>query len=317
MVAKKNTKDDHYKAMALYYKNSARMYSCVAAVHVEASIDEIYWKKIFNHFLPDKKFYFISYSKTKEDNKATGSSICLKYKKLGCLSEDFLVCIDSDYRYLMQEKGININNYVFQTYTYSIENHWCFSKRINRIFEQSGLQNTLFDFEKFLKDYSETLYELFLYHLYSLSIRDDFFTIQEFVSFLNISRRSIDSKEILCKLREKIQPKLLEVKNYYSEISINTLEQEYYNLGLTKENAYLYFRGHNIFEKVVLPIANVIKEKLQEEQYTKRLSAKEKQAYYNKKKEENFTSFFYENLYLENYPEINKIEKDIENYFKK
>ncbi len=311
----KKNKDTYYKERALHYINEAKMQQCNAAVHVEACSDEFFWRKIFNRFFPNKRFNFITYSKTKDNNKATGCEICLKYKKLGCLSKEFFICIDSDYRYLLQEKKLNPENFVFQTYTYSIENHWCYEENINKVFEKAGLQNTIFDFEYFLNAYSKTLYELFIYHLYSLSVGDKYFTKEKFRSFLNISKPGADVPEMINELKEKVSPEILKLRLKYPNINIKELEEKYYELGLKKENAYLYFRGHNVFEQVVSKIALAVKGKLQKQQHTNQLSKEDRQKYYDGLYKEDFISYFSEDLYFGTYDEIIKIEKDIQRYF--
>ncbi len=311
------SKDTFYKDLASRYANEAKMLRCTAAIHVEATSDKIFWEKIFKYLLPEKKFHFIAYTQTKDNKEATGCAICLKYKKLGYLSDKFFICIDSDYRYLLEEKGIDAKNFVFQTYTYSIENHWCYPDNINSFFNKCGLQNTKFDFNRFLIDYSATLYELFLYHLYSLSVGDRLFTKEQFRAFLNISNPCSDSSRMINKLRDTTASELDRLKVYYNKkILLKDLENKYYQFGLKKENAYLYFRGHNVFEQVIVRIAAEVKEELQKEQQTQRLSNTAKRDYYNSKKQENFIAYFSEDLCFDKYEEIKKIEKDIKNHFK-
>ncbi len=313
---KQRNKDTHYRALALYYTNSVRLLRYTAAVHVEAIPDEFFWRKVLAYTRPKERFYFITYSKTKDDKKATGCEVCLKYKKLKCLSNKFFICIDSDYRYLLGEKDINPQNFVFQTYTYSIENHWCYTEGINEAFEKAGLHNTIFDFDRFLFEYSGILYELFLYHLHSLSVRDKFFPKEKFKRFLNISNPAASSDIILDKIKQHIDVQLALLKENYNNISIEDLKEKYSGLGLRKENAYLYFRGHNVFEQVVLKIAIEVKERLQREQ-AEQLTGENKHIYYNNRKKEDFISYFSEDLCFEKYPEIKKIETDIYKHFKK
>ena len=313
----KNNNNVIYKDFALHYKNVAKVLRCTAAVHVEASIDKDFWQKVLKHFLPQNKFHFITYTKTKDNNNATGCETCLMYKKLDCLSKEFFICIDSDYRYLLKEKNLNSENFVFQTYTYSIENHWCYIQNINNVFEKSGLQNTIFDFKQFLESYSETLYELFLYHLHSLRVNDNFFKKGDFIPFLNISKPCFDSSKMINELNKKINPELQKLKHHYPNVSLEKLEDEYFRLGLKKKNAYLFFRGHNVFEQVVLKIAIEIKNELQKEQQTKQLPGGSKKIYYDNIKKEDFIKYFSEDLYFDRYDEIIRIKKDIQYHFNK
>ncbi len=311
MIRDRNT---YYKELALYYKNTAIMFRNDAAVHVEAAADESFWKKVFEHYHPDKTFNFITFSRTRENAIATGCAMCLKYKDLGCLSKDFFICIDSDYRYLMRERSINTKNFVFQTYTYSIENHWCYPGGINKVFESIGLKNNIFDFGTFLKSYSQALYELFMYHLLSVSKNDYVLNKKLFRSFLNIEPVNLrnNGKDIIDNLKAKIEPELIRVKSIYSLSEFEATKQYYLNFGINKDNAYLYLRGHNVFEQVVLKIAQKVKMHL-ERKIGDTLTDEEKEAYFATRRK--LPLNLQKNICFDEYPEINKIKNDIKFFY--
>ncbi len=304
----------YYKELALYYKNTAIMFRNDAAVHVEAAADESFWKKVFEYYHPDKTFNFITFSRTRENAIATGCAMCLKYKDLGCLSKEFFVCIDSDYRYLLREKSIDTKNFVFQTYTYSIENHWCYPEGINKAFEKIGLNNRLFDFEVFLKWYSQALYELFIYHLLSVSKKDYIFNKKLFRSFLNIEPVNLKNsgKDIIDNLKAKIEPELSRVKALYPVSEFEEIKQYYLKFGINKDNAYLYFRGHNVFEQVILKIANKVKMHL-ERNIGDTLADEEKESFFSIRRKLSLN--LQDNICFDEYPEINRIKNDIQLFF--
>jgi hypothetical protein len=314
MVAKRN-KDKHYQQLALYYKNRAKLKKCIAAIHLEADFDKFFWSKIFNHFLPQYSFDYITYSRTIDRNKATGSQTCLKYYLLGCLSKDFFICIDSDYRWLLQEKEIDINHFIFQTYTYSLENHYCYPPNINHALKKLGLHNNIFDFEAFLPEYSQSLYQLFICHLLSMSKKDGLFEACKFNKYIGIEEVKLKKEALILDLRKKINKRLIKLKKVYTPTERSEMEEKCKQLGLNNTNAYFYFRGHNVFDQVVLKIMKAIR---------RTPDAKNSHKYTQKEKYEYFTQSakimkecLVENICFHKYPEINRIEKDIKIFYKK
>jgi hypothetical protein len=306
-------KDEHYRQLALDYKNRAKLKKCMAAIHLESDFDIIFWDKIFKHFFPQHTFDYVTYSKTMEGKKATGCTTCLKYHQLGCLSKDFFVCIDSDYRYLLQEKNIDIQHFIFQTYTYSLENHYCFPENINNVFKKLELTNDLFDFETFLKSYSHTLYDLFIYHLVSIAKDDNKFPFADFNTFLYIYIPNEGENEIIADLQNRIKDKLVYLKEDYADIDIEREKTNYQQLGLNDTNAYLYFRGHHIWEQVVLKIIKTVRKHLETMLFEK-YSNEEKKTYYSEKRK-SIEEFLMEDICFHKYTEINKIERDIKTFF--
>lgn len=304
-------KYEYYKQLAIAYKNAAKLMRCVAAIHVEASEDKIFWERTFKAIEPDFNFHFITYTRTKDGGIATGCTTCLSYKDF--LSKEFFVCIDSDYRYLLMEKNINVKHAIFQTYAYSIENHYCYANGINDVFESMGLKNDLFDFEAFLISYSKILYELFIYHLYSLSQKDGIFTKDDFKMYISIERLRLPAENILNHVKSKVDHKIPALKKAYPDLDIEILKEKYAEMGVREENAYLYFRGHNVFERVILPITKEVR-KILEQKYVESFSSEEKKKYFSQSKD--LKSYFQENIPQKGYPEMRKIEKDFNLFFK-
>jgi UDP-N-acetylglucosamine transferase subunit ALG13 len=238
--------------LAIHYESGAILKRCAAAVHVEANDDAIFWKKVFDRFLPQYSFDFITYSHTPTGAMATGSSNCLRYHRLGCLSRHFIVCIDSDYRRLLGEEDLDVEHWVFQTYTHSIENHYCFQQNIADVFRRYDCK--LFDATAFFKDYSASLYRLFIFYLISKSKYDGRLTDKEFNLLIGIEPRGLDEKEILDGLKQRIASKLAEMETLYSPAEADRMSRKCRKAGLTADNAYLYFRGHSLLNTVVKKI---------------------------------------------------------------
>ncbi|MDR0732704.1 MAG: DUF4435 domain-containing protein [Dysgonamonadaceae bacterium] len=300
---------EYYKQLALDYGNGAKLKGYSAAAHLEAQDDILFWDKVFQHFLPQYSFDYITYTQTPKGTDATGCETCLKYLKLGCLSKEFFICIDSDYRWLLQEKEIDIEHFVFQTYTYSWENHFCYFENI-RDLGLSGIKTLL-------EKYSELLYKPFIYHIYSLK-HDKSFSKREFKGLLNEvlahgSATNLNASHIE-QSENFIEKQIKKFKKQYKEKDMQTIENQCDKLGLNSKNGYLYFRGHNVFEFILKITKGIYKQK--EQMVIQNYTNEEKQAYFAPRKptRKKQISWLTETIYFDKYNEINKIKLDAEFY---
>jgi hypothetical protein len=305
-------KDKYYKQLATDYKNRAKLKKRVAAIHLESDADINFWRKIFNRFLPGYSFDYITYTRTLDGNKATGSQTCLKYFYLGCLSKEFMICIDSDYRWLLQEPNFDIEHFVFQTYTYSFENHFCYHRNINNTIGKLGLNNNLLNFESFLQKYSNVLYELFIYHILSLHKKDNLFNTDNFNSFIGLNTCSIEEECLISELQNRVEIKLLELKPNYTQFEIEHLKNTCRDLGLTEYNAYLYFRGHNVFEQLIVKIIKEAVKQLEKTAF-KEYTNEEKGMYFSGERK-TVEEYLLEDIHFDRYAEIDKIKADTQKY---
>lgn len=264
------TEAEHYQYWAAHFAGEAFLKHCVASVHVEAKADEEFWRKIFRYYVVGKDFNFISESSTPKGTVATGVNHCLKYKPY--LSKHFFICIDSDYRYLMQEKGFTPAQYVIQTYTYSIENHLCYAAQLNDLSEkQLQIKNTVFDFELFLNAYSKIIYEVLILHLYFLKRDEEVFPKRDFFQLLNLLQSVPDydvvnnGKAVLDLLEQRCKDKIAELKKRFPTVNVEAEKEYNSTLGLTPDTAYLYVRGHNLYD-LVCALGNNVTEKLLEQE---------------------------------------------------
>lgn len=249
------TEAQHYQYWASHFAGEAILLRKDASVHVEDFDDAVFWEKTFTHILPGKEFNFVWASNSFSGNLSTGCAQCLKYKDY--LSERFFICIDSDYRYLLQDAGMTAAHHIFQTYTYSIENHLCFATKLNAIPEKcTGIPNTVFDFEAFLLAYSLTVYDALIWHLYFLRIGDiRTFSKNDFQLILSLTGMrgfSINTHgaAIISELTNRCATKVDQLTTAHPSIDIDAEKSYFATLGLLPHNAYLYVRGHNLFELI-------------------------------------------------------------------
>lgn len=221
-------------------------------------------KKFWSHIFRGENIHFQYFTRTERGNRARGSGQCLLYKKYGLLNPTFFICIDSDYRFLMQEKDIDVQHFVFQTYTYSIENHFCYAQRVQKISQDLGFQD--FDFEAFLQDYSKIIFPLLAYSVYREKnhIENDDMSIKAFakkVTSFETENFNENGEFILVELAEKIENELNNLfdKLFFTKENLIETSKELNEMGISAENAYLHIRGHDLQDKLVLPILGNLK----------------------------------------------------------
>ncbi len=265
-----NGRGAHFANAAKRFALDAKMFRCRAAVHVENKDDMAFWSAVLKHFRPGDKFHFIAGSRNEYGNETYGVTQCLKY--FPYLSPDFFICIDSDYRYLLRERHIDVKHFVIQTYTYSFENHHCFADGLDDVCcRVTRLKNTVFDFNRFLTEFSNILYELFIWHLYFQNADPIRFSQFEFDHYLNLTTsRSYplvydNGGRALDELRVRVERKLKFFGRKYPHANLEVVRQKYLQLGLTSDNVYLFVRGHNLYNLILLICKEVCKAVLRRE----------------------------------------------------
>ncbi|MDL2231592.1 DUF4435 domain-containing protein [Porphyromonadaceae bacterium OttesenSCG-928-L07] len=309
----KESRDRHFSSLARRFALDAKMLRCRAAIHVENKGDIIFWGAILKHFRPNERFHFISASRNEYGQDTSGVTQALKYYKF--LSRDFFICIDSDYRYLTQERGINARNFILQTYTYSFENHLCYADGLDDVCERvTHLPNTIFSFKKFLTEYSYILYELFIWHLYFLSTDPAKFSKFEFNKYINLishkRRFSIRNNGALAldELRIKVEKRTSYFGRNYPHADLDAVRDKYKKLGLTPATTYLFLRGHNIYDMMSCICKDVCKALLKQEEYNKKTHDAIAALY---KERNNVDAQMHNNLKFGAYGAIKKIEEDL------
>ena len=244
-------KYNFYKLAAKRFKAETKLYGYTAAIHLENKNDEIFWGKILKHVFPDKKFHFISSSRSINGNVTCGCTQCLQYKDF--LDNRFWIAIDSDYRYLNQQADIDAKHYILQTYTYSFENHFCFGSNADQAeMECSGTQKI--DFTKFVRDYSHIVYPLLVWQLYLQGVSPEAFPQRVFHRLLTlpIGAKAAENNgaSILQLLKERVRKLETHFKKQYPEADPTWYEARCQDLGVHRDNCYLYVRGHQLYDLI-------------------------------------------------------------------
>lgn len=239
-------KSKFYQTAAKGFAASTILYRVKSVVHVEDNDDIWFWQQILSHYRPGK-YKFRPGSLNEDGTFTTGCWQCLKYKDY--LSQRFFICIDSDLRFLLGEE-LFADNGILQTYTYSWENHCCYAEKLQHDFAQLTGRGDVFDFRIFLKNYSEIIYEPFIYMLYCERNKVKYFDKERFKAIISLQFRKNDEENNGTILLERLKKNRDTIMNPFKEEvewSLEDEENRYKKLGLYRQNAYLFVRGHSLY----------------------------------------------------------------------
>lgn len=232
-------------------------------VYVESHDDISFWRYILKNY--ESQFLKFDINLPFKKNYEKGKHNVIENFKDN-LGKFLIICIDSDYDFLLQNTNelstfINSNRYVFQTYTYSIENLLCYADSLNNLCVNcTKVDQVNIDLKVIIENYCKIIYDLLIWSIYFYKINDfDKFTITDFCNESKLLSNSDIEKgfaDDLSKLEMKVKNKLTELESLYFEHvkEIEKLKIELLPLGLNVESSYLFSQGHLILENVILMI---------------------------------------------------------------
>ncbi|MDE6070807.1 MAG: DUF4435 domain-containing protein, partial [Alistipes sp.] len=222
-------------------------------VFVEGYEDVAFWRGIFDHFR--NPYLRFEISVPNRDDLPKGKKVLL-----GMIPEagdDVLLCVDSDFDYLFadrteQSRTVHAARRMFHTYAYATENYLCYAPSLHNVCVKATKNDTrIFDFVAFLRDYSLTIYPLFVWYAYSAQqASEHVFPLADFKSavrlgYLEIADNGAKTLEWLARNVEK-RLRLLRERNPQMIGSLREFEEQLRARGLTPETTYLFMHGHTL-----------------------------------------------------------------------
>ena len=255
--------------------------------YVESYDDIFFWRNVLSEFESEElEFQVMLPSRT---NLSRGKKTVLT-NKLGCqLGQYMIACVDADVDYLMQghtnHSQYMLNNpYVVHTYAYAIENLQCYAPSLHDVCVMATLNDrAIFDFEAYLKAYSEAVYELFVWAIWLYrQARFTEFPLTTLNNFISIEKVNISKpQEAIERTRHQVNRKVAWMQQHHPEAKgkIKPLKAELAQLGLQPQNTYLYIQGHHLMDNVIGPVLDSVCTLLrrEREKEIKRLSGEHQQ----------------------------------------
>lgn len=227
--------------------------------YVESYDDIFFWRNILNEFEDEQTA--IEVMLPSRTNLNRGKKTAMMNKLGPVLGEYMIACVDADLDYLLQghtpaSYHVLKNPYVIHTYAYSIESYQCYAPSLHNVCVMATLNDrNIFNFEEYLRQYSTTIYELFIWLVWlHRKGRFNELPLTTFNHITAIEQLNIHNPlEALERLRRKVNKKIawLQQRVHEAKGKLTPLKEELAKLGLSQENTYLFIQGHHLMENVV------------------------------------------------------------------
>lgn len=229
-------------------------------VEVEDTIDRDFWSDLLGELCPEKEFHFDPYHTIlNEDGSSerTGKGKSQIIKASADFNAWHIGCVDSDYDWVLSDytdagKTISGNKYLLQTYAYSIENLMCLSCTLEDFCHENTEEATEFDFDDYLTRLSKAVYPLLVWSTYLYSKGNQDFTPTSWREVLVNTEK--DPEASLAKIEAKAKAKIEEFDKKYADEILDKEDFEFQTVcmkNITEDDAYLYVRGHELFDQIL------------------------------------------------------------------
>ncbi|MFW9623358.1 DUF4435 domain-containing protein [Bacteroides graminisolvens] len=271
-------------AQQLYPKKTRKK----IVAYVESYDDIAFWRNLLEEFETEEYYFEVMLPSNTSLSKGK-KMVLMNTLRVEELGKSLIACVDSDFDFLLQgatatSRKLNENKYVFQTYAYAIENYHCYADGLHEVCVQSTLNDKrLFDFNAFMKRYSQIAYPLFLWTVFFYRQYDTHsFPMNEFHACVRVRDLNFHHPEVaLERMQKEVSAKLFQLKKRFGQFTpeVEKLGEDLQKLGLNPETTYLYIQGHHIMDNVVMKILNPVCAVLrrEREEEIKRLAEHEEQ----------------------------------------
>lgn len=234
-----------------------------------------FWRSVLGRYEDDKLTFDIMLpSRNQHLDRGKKAAISNMLKGVG---RDMIACVDADYDYILQgatemSRQMLENPYIFHTYAYAIENFQCYAKGLHETCVMVTLNDhRIFNFERFLQSYSQTIWPLFVWHVVFLQRRKMtmHFDMCEFNKVVVLpSVRIQNPKWAIEYLSKKVRAKMFQLERRFPKLkdALPETERMLRDLGINDNNTYLYIQGHHLFDLVVSPVVQTVCDILRNEQ---------------------------------------------------
>ena len=237
--------------------------------YVESFDDVFFWSNLLRPLENERYYFEVMLPSRKTLSK--GKKIALGNH----LGKYMIACVDADYDYLMQgttptSYEVCFNPYVFHTIVYAIENYQSYGPSLQNVCVMATLNDRrVFDFDRFLRDYSQTVWPLFVWNVWAYRYgRYTNFSMIDFYRVVGLERLNFyHPEETLKQLRHRVNSKIARLQKMFPQgrQTYKPLMAEIQQLGVSPENCYHFMRGHDLHDGVVAPMLCGVCEMLRRE----------------------------------------------------
>ena len=241
-------------------------------VYVEGYEDVAFWRGIFDHF--HNPYLRFEISVPNRDDLPKGKKILLSMLD-NVDKERVILCVDSDFDYLFdgsteQSRKVLTADNMFHTYTYATENYLCYAPSLRNVCVKATKNDTrIFDFERFMAEYSKVIYPLFLWYVHSAQLStESIFTLAEFRASVRLGYVDIrhNGENTLAWLQRNVERRRIALEHDNPNIcqEVYILADKLQKRGVEQDNCYLFMQGHTLMDHVVMPLLSSVCDKLRQ-----------------------------------------------------
>ncbi len=229
-------------------------------VYVESFDGLSFWRGVVSEYETDTlTFEIMLPSRT---SLVRGKKSAMMNRLGSGLGRSMIACVDADYDYLLQgtsptSRTMLKSRYIIHTVVYAIENYQCYAPGLHNACVMATLNDhKIFDFESYLRKYSEIIYDLFVWSVWiHRTGRASEFSLTSFNNFISVSKLNIFNPDTaLEELRHVVNRKMAWMQRHFPQAKgkLKPLKDELERLGVRPDNTYLFIQGHNLIDNVVM-----------------------------------------------------------------
>lgn len=239
--------------------------------YVESYDDVLFWNNLLREV--EGTHYRFDVMLPSRQNLSKGKKAAIMNQLGPQLGNYMIACVDADYDYVLQDTTpqsafINKHPYVFHTYAYSIENLQCYAPALQAVCVMATLNDEeLFAFEPFLSAYSQAIWPLLVWNIWCYRHgQHKHFDLTDFARTIQLDPiLPAQAAQGLEQVRRQVNKRIAQLQRQFPQArsSYKPLLAELESLGLTADTAYLYMRGHDLFDQLIAPLVQQVCEQLQ------------------------------------------------------
>ena len=251
-MANKRFEKKFLKSVARNLTASRLLYRVSTVAKVESEEDIPFWQYAFSVARPGQKVKFVaSEAGTGADVRQRGKTVCMRY--VDYLNKNFIICVDSDFDRFTRPGVLSVDKWIFQTYTYSFENHYCWIIGLQQTWATLGVND--FNFSTFLTEFSHIIYPVLIEMLTTKAAKKKAWNLSELCGIIlsvQPNRNGVlnDNGHLLLADIANGIAAWSSSQNHPTEDACNKMKVNAVKIGLTEDTAYLFMQGHCVFDLV-------------------------------------------------------------------
>lgn len=239
--------------------------------YVESYDDVLFWNNLLREVEGTR--YRFDVMLPSRQNLSKGKKAAIMNSLGNQLGSYMIACVDADYDYVLQDTTpqshfVNRHPYIFHTYAYSIENLQCYAPALQAVCVMASLNDEdIFDFERFIAAYSEIIWPLLVWNIWCYRHgQHKHFDLGAFARTIQLGQVAIAQiAQDLEYVQRQVNKRIAQLQRLFPQAKkdYKALTAELESLGLTPSTAYLYMRGHDLFDQLVAPLVQQVVDRLQ------------------------------------------------------